>query len=104
MKLTKNAQIILNRFLIKDETGKMIESPEELLKRVAKNISKEDKRYRASDEEILKSENEFFEAMNNLEFLPNLPALANAGRKLQQLAACFKIGRPHVSTPLTFPS
>src|SRR3989344_733119 len=91
MKLTKNAQIILNRFLIKDETGKMIESPEELLKRVAKNISKEDKRYRASDEEILKTENEFFEAMNNLEFLPNLPALANAGRKLQQLAACFTI-------------
>jgi ribonucleoside-diphosphate reductase alpha chain len=91
MKLTKNGQIIINRFLLKDETGKVIEKPEDLLKRVAHNIAKEDKKYNYNEEDFLKVEKEFYEMMNDLEFLPNLPVLANAGRKLQQLAACFVI-------------
>lgn len=89
MELTKNARIILNRFLIKDEAGKIIEKPEDLFKRVAKNIAKEDRRYGASEDDIKNVEKEFFEAMDKSEFLPNLPTIANAGRKLQQLAACF---------------
>lgn len=89
MKLTKNGQIIINRFLLKDETGKIIEKPEDLIRRVAHNIAKEDKKYGSNDEEFFKVEKEFYNSMNNLEFLPNLPVLANAGRKLQQLAACF---------------
>lgn len=89
MKLNKNSQIILNRFLLKDETGKIIEKPEDLLMRVAHNIAKEDKRYNYDEAALVKTEKEFYNSMNNLEFLPNLPVLANAGRKLQQLAACF---------------
>jgi len=94
MKLTKNAKIVIDRFLARDIEGKIIENPEQLLTRVAKNIAKEDRRYRATEEEIQKTEQEFFEVMNNLEFLPNLPVLANAGRKLQQLAACFVLPIP----------
>jgi ribonucleoside-diphosphate reductase alpha chain len=38
---------------------------------------------------IKRAEKEFYELMINFDFLPNSPTLFNAGRKLQQLAACF---------------
>lgn len=38
---------------------------------------------------IKKTEKEFYDMMARLDFLPNSPTLFNAGRKLQQLAACF---------------
>ncbi len=94
MHLSKNAEIVLSRYLARDKEGKIIETPEQLLKRVAKNIAKEDFRYGATKKEIARTEREFFETMDRLEFLPNLPTLANAGRKLQQLAACFVIPVP----------
>ncbi len=94
MKLSKNGEIVLNRFLARDREGNIIETPEQLLKRVAKNIAIQDLRYDSTRKEAAKTEKEFYNAMNNLEFLPNLPTLANAGRKLQQLAACFVIPVP----------
>ncbi len=87
-KLSENAKLILERFLAKDIKGRIIETPEEMFLRVAKNIAAIDKKY---GENAKKSEKEFFSVMSNLEFLPNIPALANAGRPLQQLAACFVI-------------
>ena len=94
MKLSKNAEIVLNRFLARDSTGNIIEKPEQLFKRVAQDIAKEDSKYDSDKKTIKKTEKEFYETMINLEFLPNLPTLANAGRKLQQLAACFTIPVP----------
>ena len=38
---------------------------------------------------IKKTEEEFYKLMASLDFLPNSPTLFNAGRSLQQLAACF---------------
>lgn len=94
MHLSRNGEIVLNRFLTRDKEGKIIETPEQLLKRVAKNIASRDLQYGAAKKEAAKTEKEFYRAMSNLEFLPNLPTLANAGRKLQQLAACFVIPVP----------
>ena len=94
LKLSKNAEIVLERYLTRDNMGKIIEIPEQLLKRVAKDIAKEDIRYGANKKEIAKTEKGFFEIMSSLEFLPNLPTLANSGRKLQQLAACFVLPVP----------
>jgi len=91
LNLTKNAKIVLRRFLARNKEGEIIESPEEMFRRIAKNIAKEDKKYNQDKE---KSEKEFYEAMTNLEFMPNIPILANAGRSLQQLAACFVIPIP----------
>lgn len=98
MKLSKNAEIVLSRYLSRDKEGKTIETPEQLLKRVAKNIAKEDFRYGAGKKEIVRAEKEFYNVMDKLEFLPNLPTLANAGRKLQQLAACFTEDQPIITS------
>src|SRR3990167_858931 len=82
MKLSKNAILILKRFL------KSNESIEYFFRRVAKDIAKEDKKY---TQNYTKIEEEFYKVMINQEFLPNLPNLVNAGKGLQQLAACFVI-------------
>ena len=87
--LTQNALIVLNRrYLKKDKKGNVIETPEEMFRRVAENIALADRLHKPSDN-IKKTTDDFFEMMSSLEFLPNSPTLMNAGRELQQLAACF---------------
>jgi len=89
MQLTENAvKVLEKRYLIKDKDGKVIETPEEMFRRVAKVIASADKDY-VSEEQLCRTEQEFFDMMANLEFLPNSPTLMNAGRPLGQLSACF---------------
>ena len=87
--LTPQAITILEkRYLKKDAQGKVIESPEEMFWRVARNVAEAERFYgnRTSPEELSEI---FFRMMASLDFLPNSPCLMNAGRDLQQLAACF---------------
>jgi len=87
VKLTKNAMKVLEkRYLRKDENGKVIETPEQMFRRVAKNIAKADEKYGG---DVKKTEKEFYDMMVNLYFLPNSPTLMNAGTSIQQLSACF---------------
>lgn len=74
---------------MRDEAGKVIETPEEMLRRVASNIAAVEERYGAARREIQKLAEDFFNSMANFDFLPNSPTLMNAGRQYQQLAACF---------------
>jgi ribonucleoside-diphosphate reductase alpha chain len=88
IRLSSNAITVLERrYLKKDEQGRVIESPEEMFRRVATNIAQADAIYGLAD--LRPSEEEFFHILASLEFLPNSPTLMNAGRPLQQLAACF---------------
>ncbi|MHA1130893.1 MAG: adenosylcobalamin-dependent ribonucleoside-diphosphate reductase [Candidatus Helarchaeota archaeon] len=88
--LSKTALTVLNqRYLAKDEKGNVIESPEGMFRRVAKNIADVDRKFGASKRAILDLEEKFYNFMVNSDFLPNSPTLMNAGRKYQQLAACF---------------
>lgn len=88
--LSPNAMKVLEkRYLKKDASGNVAETPEDLFRRVAKNIATADSYYGRSASEIKKCEEEFFEMIASLEFLPNSPTLMNAGRELQQLSACF---------------
>ena len=90
IKLTVNAiKVLEKRYLKKDEVGRVTETPKEMLLRVAHNITSAEKNYGTPKHEIEELENKFFEMMINLEFMPNSPTLMNAGRELQQLAACF---------------
>ena len=75
-------QILEQRYLKKDKTGKVIETSDEMLERVAKHIAQNEKQSN-------KWKDRFLEIMDSLEFLPNSPTLMNAGRELGQLSACF---------------
>lgn len=90
VKLTINAMEVLSRrYLLKDEKGKIIETPEKLFRRVARAVASVDGRHKASPSQINKTKEEFYSLMSRLEFMPNTPTLMNAGTELGQLSACF---------------
>lgn len=88
--LSVNAvKVLEKRYLKRDEEGNLLETPKDMFVRVAKNISSAEKNYSKSPEEAKQVEKNFFDIMSDLDFLPNSPTLMNAGKELQQLAACF---------------
>ncbi|NMB25472.1 MAG: vitamin B12-dependent ribonucleotide reductase [Firmicutes bacterium] len=90
MQISGNARTVLERrYLAKEANGRPLETPEDMVKRVAQNIAAVDGNYGADAEQIAETEAAFVEIMDRLEFLPNSPTLMNAGRELQQLSACF---------------
>src|SRR4030042_338369 len=90
--LTQNAlKVLEKRYLKKDEAGKVVETPEELFRRVAKTVASADLNYGASEKDKGNLEEAFYEMLTSLAFLPNSPTLMNAGRRLGQLSACFVI-------------
>jgi ribonucleoside-diphosphate reductase alpha chain len=87
--LSDNALLVLRkRILARNQAGEVIETPEEMFRRVARSIASADLQY-GSAADVAASEESFFEVMTWLEFLPNSPTLMNAGRDLAQLSACF---------------
>lgn len=90
MLFTQNAKTVLERrYLAKDGNGNVVESIEELFRRVARTIASADTAYGKSEEEVQELEDKFYDMMTDCEFMPNSPTLMNAGRPLGQLSACF---------------
>lgn len=88
--LTENALTVLqSRYLLKDRKGKLIETPAQMLSRVASLIADAEKKYGANREEIKGWHRRFYDLLASLKFLPNSPALMNAGRPSKMLSACF---------------
>ena len=87
--LSDNALTVLTRrYLKKDVNGSVIESPEQMFRRVAHHIAMAEKKY-SDAASVDKVEDTFYRMMTEFRFLPNSPTLMNAGRRLGQLAACF---------------
>ncbi|MHC4780454.1 MAG: vitamin B12-dependent ribonucleotide reductase, partial [Planctomycetota bacterium] len=87
--LTANGRTVLERrYLKKDNSGKLVETPELMFRRVAHNVVQAERLYDRNID-LQKVEDEFYEMMARLLFVPNSPTLMNAGRELQQLSACF---------------
>jgi ribonucleoside-diphosphate reductase alpha chain len=87
--LSRNARIILaHRYLRKNTAGRVIETPRQLFRRVARNIAKSEQRSDPAAP-VQAYADRFYAMMAGLRFLPNSPTLMNAGRELQQLSACF---------------
>jgi len=80
MQLSENAKKVLEkRYFKRDAEGRIIENWEQMIKRVADNVSQ------GNPEKARR----YFELMDHGYFLPNSPTLMNAGNDLQQLSACF---------------
>ncbi len=87
--ISENALTVLRkRYLAKDEDGNVVETVEEMFRRVADEIAGVDAKYDPAAN-TRKVSDEFYELMTDLRFLPNSPTLMNAGRMLGQLSACF---------------
>ncbi len=90
LKLPLNAILVLERrYLRKDEKGRVIETTEQMIRRIANCIAAVEKQYGKSDAEVADVEDEFYRMMTSLEFIPNSPTLMNAGTMFKQLSACF---------------
>jgi len=86
-KLTVNAlEVLRQRYLLRDENERIIESPDQLFRRVAKAVAASSER---QGESAPGTEEVFYRMMSQLEFVPNTPTLFNAGTQLGQLSACF---------------
>jgi len=81
-------QVLRARYLLKDAAGEVIETPEGMFRRAARHVAAAERAF-DPNADVGALENEFFEAMSGLEFLPNSPTLMNAGTGMGQLAACF---------------
>jgi ribonucleoside-diphosphate reductase alpha chain len=89
IKLSDNAlRVLERRYLGKDGEGRVVETPQDLFRRVARHIASAELIYNPQADVSLYEE-AFYQLMENLEFLPNSPTLMNAGRELGQLSACF---------------
>ena len=89
MQLSENAIKVLEaRYLRRDEDRRLVESPEEMFRRVASGLAVAEGRF-AGPKERERWEERFFEALAALDFLPNSPTPMTAGTPLGQLSACF---------------
>ena len=83
--LTTTAETVLaRRYYLKDAEGKVTESWETLVRRVANAVADVDEE---THQKQLRED--FFNIIYHLDFLPNSPCLMNAGTDLGQLSACF---------------
>jgi ribonucleoside-diphosphate reductase alpha chain len=79
-------EVLRHRYLRKDQDGKIVETPEQMFRRVAHAIAAVEANYKGN---VSEWEEIFFQLMSTLQFLPNSPTLMNAGLPRGQLAACF---------------
>ncbi|MBN4064913.1 adenosylcobalamin-dependent ribonucleoside-diphosphate reductase [Dehalococcoides mccartyi] len=88
--ISDNARVVLDkRYLQKNKSGKIIESPEGMFRRVAKALSAPEFKYEKTPDEVAQIEESFFRMMASLEYLPNSPTMMNAGTGAGTLSACF---------------
>jgi len=74
--------------LKRDKDGRVVETAEQMFMRVAKAIAQAEKKYGGA-KAVKDYEQQFYQVMSGLEFLPNSPTLMHAGTKFNQLSACF---------------
>lgn len=87
--LSHNAlRVLESRYLLRDGSGSLAETPQQLFQRVAKAVAQAELTW-GTLEQAEKWEEIFFKVIHRLDFLPNSPTLMNAGRPAQQLSACF---------------
>jgi len=88
--ITDNARVVLDkRYLQKDAAGEIIETPDGMFRRVAQTLAAPEFKYEKTPDEVAELEENFYQMMASLEYLPNSPTLMNAGTGAGTLSACF---------------
>jgi len=77
---TNSIKTLEKRYLLKNDKGEIIETPDQMLERVANTICKDN----------MELKTKILEMMHDLRFLPNTPTLMNAGTT-NMLSACFVV-------------
>ncbi|MBS3733384.1 MAG: adenosylcobalamin-dependent ribonucleoside-diphosphate reductase [Phycisphaerae bacterium] len=93
--LSDNAHLTLEaRYLRRDASGRIVETPRDMFERVARSVARAEQRYADSAATVDYWRGRFAEQMMRGRFLPNSPTLMNAGRRLGMLSACFVLPVP----------
>lgn len=87
-------KVLEKRYLLKDESGAIKETPAQLFRRVADGVAQAESAWGASTDACKQWAEQFFQSMYKAEFLPNSPTLFNAGKPQGQLSACFVLPVP----------
>lgn len=83
-------KVLGERYLVKDADLNPIETPEDMVWRVAWDVASSEARWGATKKEVLKTAKDFYNLMVSRKFLPNSPTLMNAGTgNGLQYSACF---------------
>jgi ribonucleoside-diphosphate reductase alpha chain len=83
-------KVLGERYLVKDENLKPIETPEQMVWRVAWEIASAEAVWGATKKEVDQKARDFYNLMISRKFIPNSPTLMNAGTgNGLQYSACF---------------
>ena len=83
-------KVLGERYLVKNEEGKVVETPEGMCWRVAWEIASAEVRWGAKRNQVVEIAKKYYEVLSKREFLPNSPTLMNAGTgNMLQYSACF---------------
>lgn len=86
--LTHSALTVLReRYLLRDESGRVVESTTEMMERVAGHVAAAEEGFEPGSSP--RWAGEFETALKELRFLPNSPTLMNAGTEIGLLSGCF---------------
>ncbi len=78
------------RYARRNASGESIETPREVLWRVAYNVATAERLYSENPaDDHLSAAREFYGLMARQEYIANTPTMVNAGKPHQQLSACF---------------
>ncbi|MCF8034815.1 MAG: adenosylcobalamin-dependent ribonucleoside-diphosphate reductase [Desulfarculaceae bacterium] len=80
--------VLERRYLARDAQGRVSETPEQMLRRVADAVARAEEPFGGASA-CRDMRRAFTSLMADGHFLPNSPTLMNAGRPLGQLSACF---------------
>ncbi len=86
----QSLKVLKERYLMKDNNGETIETPDEMCWRVAWDIASAETEWGGKRDDVKKVATEFYKLLITHEFLPNSPTLMNAGTgNGLQYSACF---------------
>ncbi len=85
-------RVLRERYLLRDATGAIVETPDEMCWRVASAVAAAETQWTKDRAAVAKTAQRFYDMMVEHRFLPNSPTLMNAGKGNNlQLSACYVV-------------